>query len=290
MQGMTYLALPALPDKIPKGTSLAPFGNGWYHRLMISPRRKKNINSSNPRRSPRKSEKPGLDRVTVVLSIVAGILLVLVILFLDRRTVGRLFPGIGSGITGNNGSPVIQRVEIENALSSDAEPVIELGEPDQSSRPPQETVPAETTEEDIPGDSKARLFFVKVSDEGKISIKSVLRPVPDSSSPLTMSIKTLLDGPRPTELSNDVLSLIPDGSQLIGARIEGGIAFLDFNEQFRFNALGIEGYKSQVEQIVYTATEFSTVVKVQILIEGQRIEYLGGEGFWVGGPLGREDF
>ncbi len=99
-----------------------------------------------------------------------------------------------------------------------------------------------------------------------------------------------MDGPHPSELSNDVLSLIPEGSELIGARIEGGIAFLDFNEQFRFNALGIEGYSAQVEQIVFTATEFSTVDKVQFLVDRQRIEYLGGEGFWVGGPLGREDF
>lgn len=136
----------------------------------------------------------------------------------------------------------------------------------------------------------ARLFFVRVNDEGKISFKSVLRPIPADVPPLPTSIQALIDGPRPGEISANLLSLIPEDTEIIGARIEAGIAYLDFNEQFRFNTLGIEGHRAQIEQIVYTATEFPSIQKVQFLIEGQRVDYLGGEGFWIGGPLDREDF
>jgi len=136
----------------------------------------------------------------------------------------------------------------------------------------------------------ARLFFVRVNDEGKISFKSVLRPIPANASPLLMSIEALIDGPHPGEISAHLLSLIPEGTEILGARIEAGVAYLDFNEPFRFNTLGIEGHRSQIEQVVYTATEFPDVQKVQFLIEGQRVNYLAGEGFWIGSPLGREDF
>lgn len=260
---------------------------------MSSSRQKKKLNNTNPRRNPVKKQKKKsrLDRVTLLLGITAVILLILVIIFMNRNAVDALFPGLSETSRGDNQPPVIERVQSNESQTAVQEPVTELGDPQPTSGSDREENPPETPEEDRQNKTAtARLFFIRVSDEGNISMKSVLRSVPASASPLTTSIRALLEGPRPNELSNDVLSLIPEKSELIGARIENGIAFLDFNEQFRFNALGIEGYESQVEQIVYTATEFPTVQKVQFLIEGQRIEYLGGEGFWVGGPLGREDF
>jgi len=262
---------------------------------MDSSQAKKKLNKTNPRRNPTRSGKQtkgktGVDKTTVILSVTAVVLLILVVLFLNRSIVEAIFPGSVSGLATSNTAPIIERVENEDTPENTEEPLVNLGVPEEPEASAAENPPVENPEEESPGSAMARLFFIRVSDEGKISIKSVLRTVPSSGSPLTMSIRALLEGPRPNELSNDVLSLIPEGSELLGARIQDGIAFLDFNEQFRFNALGIEGYKSQVEQIVYTATEFPTVQKVQFLIDGQRIEYLGGEGFWVGGPLGREDF
>jgi len=252
---------------------------------MSVSRQKKKLNDHNPR----KRNPSGIDKTTMFLSIAAVLLLVLVVLFMNHNFVESLFPGNTPAVR-NIVTPEIERIDNSGAQENPEEPLVNLGVPEQTVESPQDNPPEETPEDATEVNATARLFFIRVSDEGKIIIKSVLRPVPSSGSPLSISIRTLLEGPRPNELSNDILSLIPEGSRLIGARIEGGVAFLDFNEQFRFNALGIEGYKSQVEQIVYTATEFPTVRKVQFLVEGQRIEYLGGEGFWVGGPLGREDF
>ena len=86
------------------------------------------------------------------------------------------------------------------------------------------------------------------------------------------------------------MSLIPSGSKLIGASVKDGVATLNFNENFEFNTYGVEGSIGQLMQIVYTATEFSTVKSVQFLIEGEKKEYLGSEGQWIGTPLARSSF
>jgi spore germination protein GerM len=56
------------------------------------------------------------------------------------------------------------------------------------------------------------------------------------------------------------------------------------------NRYGIEGYAAQLKQIVYTATGYATVKDVQFLIEGEKREYLGGEGVYIGKPLSRASF
>ena len=108
--------------------------------------------------------------------------------------------------------------------------------------------------------------------------------------PLTETINSLLKGPSSDEINKGSLTLIPDGTRLLSARVEGNTAYLNFNEAFRFNSLGREGYTAQLKQIVYTATEFSNVNAVQIMIDGGVKEYLGGEGIFVGEPLTRETF
>jgi spore germination protein GerM len=54
--------------------------------------------------------------------------------------------------------------------------------------------------------------------------------------------------------------------------------------------MGVEGFVAQLQQIIYSTTEFPTVDRVQILIEGKRVEYLGGEGIYIGEPISRNTF
>lgn len=208
------------------------------------------------------------------------ILLVLIIIVLNKEVSSRILPKQSK----SQKTISIERSSKPDTLDIAPEPTINLPEPS-----PEPLITPSSSESQNQS-SLARLFFVRVNDEGKISFKSVLRPISASSPPLLTSIQALIEGPLPGEISAHLLSLIPEGTEIISARIEDEIAFLNFNEQFRFNTLGIEGYSSQIEQVVYTATEFPNIQKVQFLIEGQRVSYLGGEGFWIGEPLGREDF
>ncbi|MCA1753750.1 MAG: GerMN domain-containing protein [Spirochaeta sp.] len=134
------------------------------------------------------------------------------------------------------------------------------------------------------------LYFIRVTDEGTIYPDRVLREVSFVDSPLTAMLQILIRGPNSQEIERGLHHLIPDDTKLISASVRGGVAYLNFNEAFQFNPLGVEGYMAQLKQVVYSTTEFPTVDAVQILIEGQEREFLGGDGVYIGKPLHRDSF
>lgn len=139
--------------------------------------------------------------------------------------------------------------------------------------------------------TELQLYFVEIDADGSINRKMIKRKIAKNDSPLTTAIKAVIAGPDTTKSEErDCISLIPNGTKLLGARVSDGVAYLDFNDSFEFNTNGVEGYTAQLMQIVYTATTFSTVNSVQFLIEGQKKEYLGSEGQWIGSPLSRTSF
>lgn len=135
----------------------------------------------------------------------------------------------------------------------------------------------------------AKLYFVNVSNSGKVSRKYIERSIVKNDSPLTNNLNLLFAGPVGSEKSS-AMNLIPSKTKLKGLSIKNGVANINLSEDFEYNSYGMEGYQGALMQIVYTATEFSTVNSVQILIEGQKKEYLGSEGCWIGSPLSRSSF
>lgn len=138
--------------------------------------------------------------------------------------------------------------------------------------------------------SVQKLYFVFIGEDGTLSRKMITRTVEKNDSPLVTNINLLLAGPNQSESNKGYRNLIPEGTKLLSASVRDGIAYLNFNEQFEFNTVGMDGYQAQLMQIVFTATEFSTVNSVQFLIEGQKKDYLGSEGVWIGSPLSRGSF
>lgn len=136
-----------------------------------------------------------------------------------------------------------------------------------------------------------QLCFVEIDYDGSVNRKMIKRSVPKNDSPLTNSINLLIKGPDTSKSAEkNCMSLIPAGTKLLSAKVSDGIAYLNFNDAFEINTVGVEGYIGQLMQIVYTATTFSTVNSVQFLIEGKKKEYLGSEGQWIGSPLSRNSF
>ncbi len=159
---------------------------------------------------------------------------------------------------------------------------------------PESTKKEEKTKTEKPaatGTTELQLCFVNIDGDGSVVRQLVKRKVSKSDSPLTASITLLLKGPDSTiSAERNLMSLIPEGTKLLSAKVSGGVAYLNFNEAFEINTYGVEGYIHQLEQIVYTATAFSTVNSVQFLIEGEKRDYLGSEGQWIGSPLSRSSF
>jgi len=170
-----------------------------------------------------------------------------------------------------------------NDTDRSGEPVIDADDGDL-----QEIVvePPADPETDVPDRTRSvTLFFIRVTDDGRIVAEPVQRTIRFSGGPLTYAIQALISGPNADDLNRGLLSLIPQGTELISARVSDGVAYLNFNESFRFNTMGLEGYLAQMQQVVHTATIFSTVDAVQILIEGERVDYLGGDGVYVAEPI-----
>ncbi|MBB5227364.1 hypothetical protein DYE50_00810 [Treponema ruminis] len=136
--------------------------------------------------------------------------------------------------------------------------------------------------------TKAKICFVAIDSEGPVVRKIVSRTV-HKDSPMGDALNQLLQGPSSGESSTGCRTLIPAGTRLLSASIKNGVAILNFSEEFQFNQFGAEGSLAQLMQVVYTATEFSTVKSVQIMIEGQKKDYLT-EGVWIGSPLNRSSF
>ena len=144
------------------------------------------------------------------------------------------------------------------------------------------TNPAETRQ--------ATLYWIRIDNDGKLTRQSSIRTIPKSATPMSDALEALFAMPANDELRQGYRTLIPPGTRLRSAWVKDGIAFINVSEEFQFNQYGIEGALGQLSQVVFTATEFPTVKKVQILIEGQKKDYLGAEGVWIGSPLSRVSF
>ena len=142
----------------------------------------------------------------------------------------------------------------------------------------------------VPSARQRRLFFAAVSDAGDIAVTGVMRAVDDTASPLTDTLRTLFAGPEPSEVNRGLTTMIPPAVILNRVHVSEQIAYIDVSESFRFNPLGREGLDAQLQQIVFSATEFPGVEMVQILIDGRRVEFLGPEGTYIGKPIGRAMF
>jgi spore germination protein GerM len=141
-----------------------------------------------------------------------------------------------------------------------------------------------------PAIRKARLYFAAVDAAGKIQLKSVIRSIPASDSPLRDTLEALLKGPSSQELNLGMVSMIPTDARLRTVTVQGDTAVVDFSESFRFNPQGMEAMDAQLRQVVYAATEFPSVKNVQIRIEGATVRYLGTEGMRLDAPLSRASF
>lgn len=137
---------------------------------------------------------------------------------------------------------------------------------------------------------KFQLYFVKIGSAGATELTPVTATIDFVDSPLTRTFDILLGGATTRDRRDGLRTLIPEGTKLLQASVRDGTAYLDFNDTFRFNAYGLEGYQAQLEQVVFTATQFPTVQRVQILLDGKVRKFLAPEGIAIDKPLDRGSF
>ena len=87
------------------------------------------------------------------------------------------------------------------------------------------------------------------------------------------AIEALMEEPKDSKLT----AIIPKQVKLLGVTVSGDTAKVDFDKALveKFTG-GSTGEEMLVGAIVNTLTEFSEIKKVQILIEGKKIESIKG--------------
>ncbi|GMO46836.1 MAG: GerMN domain-containing protein [Treponemataceae bacterium] len=220
---------------------------------------------------------------------------------LDEEKDEQVSPQENAQLTVDAPSPIVRNTDEPSETAHQT--------PDDARRPPPAADPVKQTTSESPapaqersqearqtvaaipsGQIQLKVWFVEIQSDGSVSRKETARDSPATDSPLTAAIRALLSGPSALERGKGCGTLIPDGTRLLSAAVRNGVATLNFSDEFQYNRYGVEGYMGQLMQVVYTATAFPTVDSVQFLIEGERGEYIGSEGVWIGSPLSRSSF
>jgi len=103
---------------------------------------------------------------------------------------------------------------------------------------------------------------------------------------LLSSFKRLLSG-HPIE--NGYASSIPDGTKLLGLSVKDNEVIVDLSQEFTAGG-GSASMTSRLGQVIFTASSLDPKTNIRILIEGEPLEVLGGEGLIVEQPTNREIF
>lgn len=116
-----------------------------------------------------------------------------------------------------------------------------------------------------------RVYFAR-SEKVATSGRSVVPPAVARGA-----LHALLDGPDQLERDLGMRSEIPTGTNLLGVTVRDGEATVDFDARFESGG-GSLSMMVRVAQVVFTLTQFETVQRVSIAINGQTVDAIGGEG------------
>lgn len=117
-----------------------------------------------------------------------------------------------------------------------------------------------------------QLTIYFASQDGRYIVPQIYT-VAKNDQPLKTAVEMLLAGPKSTE----VLPVFPNEVKLKNITVKDHIAYVDFNDKLIKNKVGgSAGEMLLVGALVDTLTEFPNVKKVQILVEGKKIETISG--------------
>lgn len=109
--------------------------------------------------------------------------------------------------------------------------------------------------------------------------------VAKNSHPAQTALELLSSAPA----SADLVPVLPQGTKVRGISVKDHVAFVDFNNAIIKNNPGGSATETLlVGAVVNTLTEFGDIHKVQILVEGKKVETLTGH-MDVSEPLSRSE-
>lgn len=117
----------------------------------------------------------------------------------------------------------------------------------------------------------------------------VTRTVPATPAIARAAMEQLLAGPNANEQGWGFSTTIPEGTRLLGLTIDGGTARVDLSGEFESGG-GLLSVTMRLAQVVYTLTQFPTVDRVVLMMDGEVVDVFTGEGLMLDEPQTRDDF
>lgn len=157
------------------------------------------------------------------------------------------------------------------------------------SNPP--TMQSPTATPEPAGITTVRAYFFLGSFVDNAGLVPVLREIPKTQAVGTAAMQALLAGPNENELGARpaMYSVIPEGTRLLGLRIDNGIATVDLSREFESGG-GSASVLGRLAQVVYTLTQFPTVSGVRFELDGEPVTVFSGEGVILDSPVDRDDY
>lgn len=138
------------------------------------------------------------------------------------------------------------------------------------------TAPASSASSSSDTQKKDKKLTIKVyypNDQGTKLIAVKRTVTLDQQEKYTAAMESLMEGTTEKGQTN----IIPKQAKLKSVKVANGTATVDFSQELKKNFVGgSTGETMLVGSIVDTLTEFPEVKQVQILIEGKKVETLGG--------------
>jgi spore germination protein GerM len=136
---------------------------------------------------------------------------------------------------------------------------------------------------EVPSATGPRAYYVTGPPDQPGTLVPVTRQVEPTGVAV---IQSLFDGLTAAEQSRGLRTAIPEGTELLDARIlPDGTARIDVSDAV-FGASG-DAQTEAVAQIVFTATGAPGASQVELLVNGKKRRWPRGDGSLEGGPLTR---
>jgi hypothetical protein len=154
-------------------------------------------------------------------------------------------------------------------------------EPTPSEEPSSDPSPAEESGDDETNTVSFQVWFA----DGKRLAPAVatIEATPRVGS---ASLEALINGPAG---AGDLTSAVPAGTSVNSLSIKDGTATVDLSSEFASGS-GIPTMGMRLGQLTFTLTQFPTVKRVVLEVEGERVKEFSKEGLVIERPLTRADF
>lgn len=143
--------------------------------------------------------------------------------------------------------------------------------------------------EDGPGTSAPKTSSFKVYFVTQERLAPQTRTVPFTPAIGKTALMNLLAGPSSAERDGGANTAVPSKVRVNSLSIKDRVATVDLGGQFVTGG-GSQSMYLRLGQVVYTLTQFPTVDRVQLKVDGKLLTSLGGEGLLLKQPASRADW